>query len=94
MKQISLIGAGKRFNKDWIFQSLDIDFEEGHHYALIGNNGSGKSTLLQIIAGFTTLTKGTIEWANADNQNIYNQISIAAPYLELIEELTTLECRC
>ena len=91
MKKISLIGAGKRFNKDWIFQSLDIDFEEGHHYALIGNNGSGKSTLLQIIAGFTTLTKGTIEWANADNQSIYNQISIAAPYLELIEELTTLE---
>ena len=91
MKQISLISAGKRFNKDWIFQSLDVDFEEGQHYALIGNNGSGKSTLLQIIAGFTTLTKGTIEWSNADAQSIYNQISIAAPYLELVEELTTLE---
>ena len=91
MKQISLISAGKRFNKDWIFQSLNVDFEEGQHYALIGNNGSGKSTLLQIIAGFTTLTKGTIEWRNADAQSIYNLISIAAPYLELVEELTTLE---
>ena len=91
MKQISLIGAGKRFNKDWIFQSLNVDFEKGQHYALIGNNGSGKSTLLQIIAGFTTLTKGTIEWSNADAQSIYNQISIAAPYLELVEELTTIE---
>lgn len=91
MKQISLIGAGKRFNKDWIFQSLNIDFELGQHYALIGNNGSGKSTLLQIIAGFTTLTKGTIEWTNTDAQNIYEQISIAAPYLELVEELTTIE---
>ena len=91
MKQISLIGAGKRFNKDWVFQSLNVDFEQGQHYALIGNNGSGKSTLLQVIAGFTNLSKGTIEWANADSQTIYDQISIAAPYLELVEELTTLE---
>ena len=91
MKQISLIEAGKRFNKDWVFQSLNVDFEQGQYYALIGNNGSGKSTLLQVIAGFTNLSKGTIEWANADSQTIYDQISIAAPYLELVEELTTLE---
>jgi ABC-type multidrug transport system ATPase subunit len=91
MKQISLIGAGKRFNKDWVFQSLNVDFVQGQHYALIGNNGSGKSTLLQVIAGFTNLSKGTIEWANTDSQSIYDQISIAAPYLELVEELTTLE---
>jgi ABC-type multidrug transport system ATPase subunit len=91
MKQISLIGAGKRFNKDWVFQSLNVDFVQGQHYALIGNNGSGKSTLLQVIAGFTNLSKGTIEWDNADSQTIYDQISIAAPYLELVEELTTLE---
>jgi len=91
MKQISLIGAGKRFNKDWIFQSLNVEFEQGQHYALIGNNGSGKSTLLQVIAGFTNLSKGQIEWTNADSQTIYDQISIAAPYLELVEELTTIE---
>lgn len=91
MKQISLIDAGKRFNKDWIFQSLNVAFEQGQHYALIGNNGSGKSTLLQILSGYTTLSKGTIEWKNADSQTAYDQISIAAPYLELVEELTTIE---
>lgn len=91
MKQISLIDAGKRFNKDWIFQSLNVVFEQGQHYALIGNNGSGKSTLLQILSGYTTLSKGTIEWNNADSQTAYDQISIAAPYLELVEELTTIE---
>ena len=91
MKQISLIDAGKRFNKDWIFQSLNVAFEQGQHYALIGNNGSGKSTLLQILSGYTTLSKGTIEWNNADSQTAYDQISIAAPYLELVEELTTIE---
>jgi len=91
MKQISLIDAGKRFNKDWIFQSLNVAFEQGQHYAIIGNNGSGKSTLLQTLSGYTTLSKGTIEWNNADSQTAYDQISIAAPYLELVEELTTIE---
>ena len=91
MKQISLIGAGKRFNKDWIFRSLDYQFEMGQQYALIGNNGSGKSTLLQTISGYTSLSKGTIDWAPFTTNNIFEQLSFAAPYLELVEEFTTLE---
>jgi ABC-type multidrug transport system ATPase subunit len=57
----------------------------------VGNNGSGKSTLLQIIAGFSGLTKGSIDWNPFDANNIYMQISFAAPYLELVEEFTALE---
>jgi len=91
MVQISLIDAGKRFNKDWIFKGLNYQFEMGHHYALIGNNGSGKSTLLQSIAGYTSLSKGKIVWGEFDANSIYQQISLAAPYLELVEEFTTLE---
>lgn len=91
MTNISLTNAGKRFNKDWIFKDLNFQFEHANHYALIGNNGSGKSTLLQIIAGYSTLSKGTIDWGLFDTHSIFQQISIAAPYLELIEEFTTLE---
>jgi ABC-type multidrug transport system ATPase subunit len=94
--QIHLTAASKRFNKEWIFSNLDFSFVDGQHYALIGNNGSGKSTLLQIIAGYIGLTKGQINWVNdadqsIDSSNIYQHISIAAPYLELVEELTALE---
>lgn len=89
--QISLHQAGKKFNKEWIFKNLDYIFEGGHHYAIIGNNGSGKSTLLQIIAGYSGLTKGSIQWSGSDDSQIYKQISFAAPYLELVEEFTTLE---
>jgi ABC-type multidrug transport system ATPase subunit len=94
--QIHLTAASKRFNKEWIFSNLDFSFVDGQHYALIGNNGSGKSTLLQIIAGYIGLTKGQINWVNKsgqsiDSSNIYQHISIAAPYLELVEELTALE---
>ena len=91
MVTISLINAGKRFNKDWIFRDLNTSFEMGQHYALIGNNGSGKSTLLQIISGYSSLSKGSIDWSNLDSQSVYRSIAIAAPYLELIEELTTIE---
>jgi len=89
--QISLQQAGKRFNKEWIFKNLDFQFEAGKHYALIGNNGSGKSTLLQIIAGYSSLTKGVIEWNPFDATTIYEQLSFAAPYLELVEEFTAME---
>jgi ABC-type multidrug transport system ATPase subunit len=94
--QIHLTAASKRFNKEWIFSNLDFSFTTGQHYALIGNNGSGKSTLLQIIAGYIGLTKGTIHWTSnsgedIDSANIFQYISIAAPYLELVEEFTALE---
>ena len=94
--QIHLTAAAKRFNKEWIFSNLDFSFTTGQHYALIGNNGSGKSTLLQIIAGYIGLTKGQINWVDADGKaidstKIYQHISIASPYLELVEELTALE---
>ena len=94
--QIQVTAASKRFNKEWIFSNLDFSFTTGQHYALIGNNGSGKSTLLQIIAGYIGLTKGQINWVNEvgeniDSSNIFQHISIAAPYLELVEEFTALE---
>ena len=94
--QIHFTAASKRFNKEWIFSNLDFSFVTGEHYALIGNNGSGKSTVLQIIAGYIGLTKGQINWVNnndqsIDSSNIFQHISIAAPYLELVEEFTALE---
>lgn len=94
--QINLTAAAKRFNTEWIFSNLNFNFATGQHYALIGNNGSGKSTLLQIIAGYIELTKGQINWLDAagksiDSSRIFEQISIAAPYLELVEEFTAIE---
>jgi ABC-type multidrug transport system ATPase subunit len=86
--QITLQDAGKRFNRDWIFRHLNYQFESYNTYAITGSNGSGKSTLLQCIAGTYTLNEGTIHWAQNNAENIYRDIAICAPYLELIEEMT------
>ncbi|HTL09204.1 MAG TPA: ATP-binding cassette domain-containing protein [Chitinophagaceae bacterium] len=97
---ISLSDAGKRFNRDWIFRHFSFQFTTGNSYAIIGPNGSGKSTLLQSIAGAVALSEGamTIQTANdkeslpsITTDSIYQHIAIAAPYLELIEEMTATE---
>jgi ABC-type multidrug transport system ATPase subunit len=102
--KISLINAGKRFNRDWIFRKITQEFISGSAYAITGPNGSGKSTLLQVIGGAMMMSEGSVEYevgsrkSAAGNQQsaihvdqAFNYISIAAPYLELIEEMTLLE---
>jgi len=93
--KISLTDAGKRFNRDWIFRHLTYEFSAGQSYAIIGPNGSGKSTLLQVLSGGMHLNEGKGEWTIDNKQladeNIYNYISICAPYLEVVEEMTLIE---
>lgn len=95
MINIQLSSIGKRFNREWIFRHVDYQFEVGKAYAITGPNGSGKSTLLQAIAGSLHLSEGKLIYRDAaaeiDPENIYRHISIAAPYLELVEEMTAKE---
>ncbi len=92
---IKLTNLGKRYNREWIFRNLTFQFNMNGYYAITGPNGSGKSTLLQIIAGSTTFNQGEIKYHQQDNliepEKIFKQISFAAPYLELIEEMTLTE---
>lgn len=93
--QITLTNTGKRYNREWIFRHCSYTFTSGKNYAITGPNGSGKSTLLQVIAGATLHNEGTIEYNDGqrttNNEKHYSNISIAAPYLELIEEMTARE---
>lgn len=92
---ISLDKVGKRFNREWIFRHFSYEFVAGKKYAITGPNGSGKSTLLQVIGGAISHNEGAIQYSIANNnpvaEDIYKHISIAAPYLELIEEMTAKE---
>jgi len=100
---IFLSDAGKRFNRDWIFRHFNYTFEAGQSYAIIGPNGSGKSTLLQVLSGGMMLNEGSVEFGVRSSEfgvsgstiisteKIYNHISICAPYLEVVEEMTLKE---
>lgn len=95
MMTIKLSNAGKRFNRDWIFRKTDYTFLGGHTYAITGSNGSGKSTLLQAIAGSLGISEGKVEWkvndTAIDADRVYNYLTIAAPYVEVVEEMTAIE---
>ena len=95
MMTIALSDTGKRFNREWIFRNLTYTFHVGKSYAITGPNGSGKSTLLQAIAGALTTSAGKIQYTLQGNilepEKAFRHLSIAAPYLELIEEMTALE---
>ena len=93
--QISLSETGKRFNRDWVFRKFSYQFISAGTYAITGPNGSGKSTLLQVIAGAVAASEGTITYTAdgklVETDNMFRHLSIAAPYQELIEEMTLTE---
>ncbi|MEO6538781.1 MAG: ATP-binding cassette domain-containing protein [Ferruginibacter sp.] len=92
---VRLDNLGKRYNREWIFRHFNYEFVQGKTYAITGSNGSGKSTLLQVIAGAVLHSEGNIDFTNGKkeiaNETIYQQLSFAAPYLELIEEMNAVE---
>ena len=93
--QITLQNIGRRFNRDWIFRGVDYSFNSGSIYAILGPNGSGKSTLLQVLNGSLAPSIGKIDYFFEDKpveiEKVYQHLSLAAPYLELIEEFSLAE---
>jgi ABC-type multidrug transport system ATPase subunit len=93
--QISLTNIGRRFNRDWIFRGINYTFKSGSIYAILGPNGSGKSTLLQVLNGSLGQSAGKLGYVYDEKpvevEAIYEHLSLAAPYLELIEDFSLSE---
>ncbi len=93
--RISTKNLSKRFNREWIFKDLTYQFSAPQTYAIIGPNGSGKSTLLQVLWGQMLPSQGKVIYENEGHEipghEVYKHLSIATPYLDLIDEFTLLE---
>ena len=87
---VKLVHINKYFAHQQIVKDFSFTFEANGTYAIYGHNGVGKSTLLQLIAGVISPNEGKIEYLKNGNsiavEDIYQFISIATPYLELIED--------
>lgn len=92
---ITLTNAGKKFGREWIFRHVSLDIRAGQKMAILGLNGSGKSTLLQALTGYLTLNEGNVTYTgngkDIDPDAWYRHLSLASPYLELIEDFTLEE---
>ncbi len=74
---------------------MNAEWTAGDSYAITGPNGSGKSTLLQVLSGAAGTSEGTVRWLHEGRrlsvEQVYREVALVAPYLDLIEEMTATE---
>ena len=62
--KISLKNISKKFKNNTIISDVNLEFESGNIYGIIGRNGSGKTILLKIICGFISPSSGQVLFDN------------------------------
>jgi len=84
-------------SKQRILNEVNMSFESGVFYAIIGNSGAGKSTLLSLLAGLDSPNSGQILFEGNDittcgyDYHRKHQISLVFQNYNLIDYLTPLE---
>ncbi|SJZ66884.1 putative ABC transport system ATP-binding protein [Pilibacter termitis] len=63
---ITLENLSKSFGKKEVYKDVNLTFELGKSYALVGVSGSGKTTLLNAIARLEKPTSGSIKYNEED----------------------------
>jgi ATPase subunit of ABC transporter with duplicated ATPase domains len=61
------------FGKRVLFDEVNLTFNKGNCYGVIGANGAGKSTFLKILAGEIEPSKGAIEITPGERMAVLNQ---------------------
>ena len=82
--------VNKNFGNKKVINNFSYTFKD-KSYAIIGDNGSGKTTFLKLISTLIAPSSGKINFYFQNNlltnELAINNISFAAPYQELIEEM-------
>lgn len=93
--KIVCANAGKRYVFEWVIRQFTYTFQSNNCYGIKGPNGSGKSTLLKMLSGYSTPSKGEIQFYSGDKiigvGEVYEQMTFTAPYIELIDEMSVSE---
>jgi len=64
---VSLQGVDKFFGEFQAVRGLGLDISSGEFFSMLGPSGSGKTTVLRMIAGFESVTSGSI---SIDGQDV------------------------
>lgn len=102
--ELSLHDTQKKFTTGGkelvVLDTVSFAFESGTSYAIIGASGSGKSTLLHTLAGFESLSGGSIKWGGATLSRMSQEkreafmahhLGFVFQFHYLINELSVLE---
>ena len=97
MKILCLDNIIKTFGENHVLNGINLSFEKGKIYSIIGGNGTGKTTLFNLITGFLKAEKGDIIYKSKKIQHLnpvkINQLGITRTFqdLRLITELSVRE---
>lgn len=99
MSLLSLKDVSYRYegsNKD-VFNNVNVNFEKGKVYGIIGSSGEGKSTLLSLISGLDVCKSGEVLYKGIDlkdrDRDLYraNDIGVIFQGFNLLLNLTAKE---
>ena len=82
---ITVTDLAIQFNKKPLFEDVNLKFNPGNCYGVIGANGAGKSTFLKILSGELDSTKGFVEMAPGERLSVLVQNHFA------FDEFTVLD---
>ena len=94
---IEIVNVTKKYGSKEIFTDLNLTFEAGKSYALIGGSGSGKSTLLNIIGRLEKIDSGKVLvdkqdiWKIKERTYFKNTIGYVFQNYSLIENKTVYD---
>ena len=70
---LNAIGVTVRFGKRVLFEDVNIKFNKGNCYGLIGANGAGKSTFLKVLSGEIEPSKGEVSKEKTERISVLKQ---------------------
>ena len=94
---IEIVNVTKKYGSKEIFTDLNLSFEAGKSYALIGGSGSGKTTLLNIIGRLEKIDSGKVLvdkqdiWKTKERTYFKNTIGYVFQNYSLIENKTVYD---
>lgn len=94
---IEIVNVTKKYGPKEIFTDLNLTFEAGKSYALIGGSGSGKTTLLNIIGRLEKIDSGKVLvdkqdiWKTKERTYFKNTIGYVFQNYSLIENKTVYD---
>ncbi|MCQ2467282.1 MAG: ABC transporter ATP-binding protein [Clostridia bacterium] len=83
---IKLDKLTKAYGKVKVVNEFNLEVKRGHIYGLIGPNGAGKTTIMKMMAGLTSVTKGSMEFfgdKNLDKNRPRMSFMIENPILDI-----------
>ncbi len=99
MSKLKLENVSYRYEKSSkdVLSNLNIEFEGGKMYAIVGKSGSGKTTLLSLLSGLARVTGGKIYCDGKDisKMDLYNYrskyVGVVFQSFNLLPTLTAQE---